>query len=90
MITKEQAYDIIFNLNEQAHELAWDNWVLADEEEDEEIAETLREDASIVQQGHFQELFYDTLDDDVQEDIWHYASTDKTFEEDFLGWFGDE
>lgn len=83
MITKEEAYDIIFNLNEDAHEYTWQLWEDAGDDEE------LREDASFSQQEVFRDGFYD-LDDDVQEDIWHYVANDETFAEDFHAWYGED
>ena len=33
MRTKEEVYDLIFDLNEDAHNAAWDSWIAADEAE---------------------------------------------------------
>ena len=83
MITKDEAYDIIFQINEDAHEYTWQLWEDAGDDEE------LREEASFTQQEAFRDEFY-ILDDDVQEAIWHYVETDVTFETDFLAWYGEE
>lgn len=83
LITKEEAYNIIFEINEEAHEYTWHLWEEAGDDEE------LREDASFQQQEAFRDDFYD-LDDDIQEDIWHYVANDKDFEADFLAWFGED
>lgn len=95
MITREQAYDIIQNLNESAHERSWDTWVEADElsesseESDWELAEEVRERASEEQASYFREEF-DDLDDDTREAILHYVNTDEDFKEEFSMWYGED
>ena len=60
----DEAYSIIEELNETAHNESWDTWIAADElmeseEEDaQEKAEELREDASAEQAEHFRNLYF--------------------------------
>lgn len=80
---KDDAYDIIFGLNEDAHHYTWNLWEEAGEDEG------LREDASLAQQETFRELFYD-LDEETQDDVWHYVNTDEDFATDFNAWYGED
>jgi len=95
MITRDEAYDIIANLNEQAHQSAWDTWIKADslmesdDENDWEVAEELREEASIEQSEYFREEFHD-LEEDTKEAILHYVNTDEDFKEEFSIWYGED
>jgi len=95
MMTKEEAHDIISDLNEQAHSMAWDSWVEADElgesddEEDWGRAEEIREEASYEQAGYFRADF-NNLPQDQQDAIWKYAKDDEDFAEDFKAWYGPE
>ena len=95
MITKEEAYDIISDLNEDAHSATWDTWVEADElgdsddEEDWTRAEEMREDASYEQAGYFRASFQ-ALPQDQQDAIWKFAKEDPNWAEDFKCWYGFE
>ena len=94
-MTKDEAYSIISNLNEEAHSAAWDSWVAADElgdsddEEDWAAAEEMREEASYEQAGYFRASFND-LKQDQQDAIWKFAKEDPEWAEDFKCWYGDE
>lgn len=93
MISIDEAYNIIVGLNETAHELSWDTWVEADEledsndEDDWAKAESMREEASLEQAGHFREEF-DILDEETKDAILHYVATDESFREEFSMWYG--
>ena len=95
MKTLEEAWNLIESLNEEAHGLAWDIWVAADElnesedEDDWTTAEEMREEASIEQAGYFRDLYYD-LDEEDQEAIKVYLKEDDSFREEFSMWFGEE
>ena len=87
MITVDEAWDLINRLNEEAHGLAWDLWIKADEaEEDNDI---LAEEASDAQR----EYFWDILDEEVSEEdmeaIWHYCNTDPEFRDQFEAFYGE-
>lgn len=86
-LTREQAYNIIFECNEVAHEQAWDFWTAANEEEDYELAEEMREDASLEQSQYFREE-YEQLTEEQKEAIQHYCSIDQDFKEEFDMWWG--
>ena len=94
MITRDEAYDIVQNINESAHQRAWDTWVEADNlmESDDEAdwmsAEEIREEASLEQAEYFREE-YDELDDETKEAIMHYVNTDEEFKEEFSMWYGE-
>ena len=83
MISKEEAYDIISNINEEAHNAVWDMWIKADEEDDEELREEASEEQSVVFRG----LFYE-LDEETQYAIKHYSKVDESFRDDFDCWYG--
>jgi hypothetical protein len=89
MISRDEAYEIICDLNEEAHSAAYEDWVAADECEDEDEAEELREDASYQQSIEFREAFQ-TLDPESQEAILHYVKIDADFAEEFNMWWGKE
>jgi len=94
-ITKEEAYDIISDLNEDAHSASWDTWVEADElsesddEEDWTRAEEMRSEASDEQAGYFRAAFH-ALPVDQQNAIWKYAKEDDEWAMDFKCWYGEE
>lgn len=87
MMTRNEAYDLISTLNETAHEQAWESWIAADEEEDYEASEELREDASYEQAGYFRESF-ENLSEEEKEAILHYVKTDEDFADEFRCWYG--
>lgn len=95
MITRDEAYDIIFSINENAHQQAWDTWIEADalmesdNEADWETAEEIQQQASQEQAEYFREEF-DDLDDDTREAILHYVETDEDFKEEFSMWYGED
>jgi len=89
MRTKEEVYDLIFDLNEDAHSEAYDSWVAADEAEDNgedmDVVESMREDASIEQAGYFREMLeqYPGL----LEEATLYAEQDESFAMDWEAWY---
>ena len=68
MNTLDETFDLIEALNEEAHGMAWDTWIEADELEDSDDeddwskAEGKREEASDEQAGYFRDEF-DGLED---------------------------
>jgi hypothetical protein len=88
MLSREDAYEIICDLNEEAHSATYEDWAAADECEDEDEAEELREDASYQQAIEFREAFQ-TLDPESQEAILHYVKVDEDFAEEFNAWWGE-
>lgn len=95
MKTVDEIYQLVVDLNEEAHQLAWDSWEAADEledsdnEDDWERAEDLREDASAEQSMHFRDLYWE-LEPADQEAIKHWLNKDEQFAEEFATWFGQE
>ena len=85
MKTIDECYDIITALNEEAHQMAWDSWIRADEEDDE----SLREDASLEQQEYFIDLF-DDLDEETQAAVFHHCRENDAIRSDFECWYGSE
>lgn len=81
MRSKEEVYDLIFDLNEDAHNQAWDSWIKADEEDDEE----LREEASEEQAGYFREML--EQHPDLLKEAKHYAEQDESFNMDWEAWY---
>jgi hypothetical protein len=95
MKSLEEAWSIIEELNDDAHNQTWDTWIQADElsesedESDWDVAEDLREQASLEQAEYFRELWYE-LDSSDQEDIKHWLNEDDDFKEQFAVYFGEE
>jgi len=91
MLSREEAYNLICELNEEAYTAAYDDWVEADymEDEDPDLAEEMREDASYQQAIEFREAFQ-VLDDNSKESILHYAKVDEDFAQEFNAWWGEE
>lgn len=85
MKTLEQTLNLVEDLNEQAHQEAWDSWMAADEEDDEE----LREEASEEQAMYFRDHFYD-LDDSDRDSVLHWLKHDEDFADQFRDWFGHD
>ena len=90
MKTREEAYEIICDLNEEAHAATYDEWVEADdmEDEDPDMAEEMREDASYQQAHEFREAFQTLMPED-QEAVLHYVKHDEDFAEEFNAWWGE-
>lgn len=95
MITIDEAYNIVVNINEEAHSRSWDTWEEADnlmesdDDADWETAEELKEQASLEQASYFREGF-EELDDDTRDAILHYVNTDEAFKEEFVMWYGED
>jgi len=90
MISREEAYTIICELNEEAHSATYDDWSAADQLEDDgewEEAEDAREDASYQQSIEFREAFQ-SLDEETQQAILHYEKVDEDFAQEFNAWWG--
>ena len=87
MRTRQQIYDIICALNDDAHSYAYSEWTAADEMDEESgEAEDQRCYASEVQREYFIEL-YDQLDQKTKEEIQHYREVDEDFRDDFDCWY---
>lgn len=89
MISRDEAYEIISDLNEEAHSATWDEWEAAEEIEDPAEAEEAREEASELQAYEFREAFQ-VLQPQQQEAILHYVKVDEDFAMEFNAWWGAE
>jgi hypothetical protein len=89
MKTLEEIYDLIQTVNDRAHVEAWDSWMAADAEEDYELAEELREDASALQSDWFR-TFYWQLSDEDREAVVHWLKNDADFAEEFEVWYDSD
>lgn len=81
--TRDEAYGIICDLNEEAHDATYLMWEEAGDDEE------MLEEASYEQAIEFREAFQ-TLDPDSQESILHWVKTDEDFAEEFNSWWGEE
>jgi len=93
MKTLDEAWAIAEGINEEAHGMAWDTWIEADElqdsddENDWELAESKREEASDEQAGYFRDEF-ECLTDEDREAVEHWLAADESFREQFRDWYG--
>ena len=92
MLSRDEAYQLIVELNEDAHAATYDEWVEAEdmEEEDPDQAEEMREEASYNQAVEFRNAFQSTLTSEQQEAILHYTKVDEDFAMEFNGWWREE
>ena len=92
MLSRDEAYEIICDLNEEAHAATYDEWAEADdmEDEDPDQAEEMREEASYNQAVEFRKAFQSTLTPEQQEAILHYTKVEEDFAMEFNGWWGEE
>ena len=81
-MTREEAYNLICELNEEAHMLTYNEWVEADDNED------LLEEASIHQAEQFNDLYNNVISDKDREDIQYWIDNDESFKEEFNAWMG--
>jgi len=83
--------NIIEEMNETAHGVIYDSWLMADdaEENGEENAEELREEASEEQQEVFRSE-YDDLSESDKESIRQWYMRDADFREQFETYYGGE
>jgi hypothetical protein len=93
MLSKEKAYEIICDLNDEAHSATYEDWVAADEAEDEgedmDIVEEMRSDASYQQAHEFREAFQTLMPED-KEAVLYWVKHDEDFAEEFNAWWGEE
>ena len=85
MKTLTETWDLIETMNGTAYDVVYDSWLIADQEDDEE----LREDASAEQQEYFRDEFADLSEDD-KESIRQWYMRDKDFREQFETYYGGE
>lgn len=86
MKTLEEIYELVQDINDRAHGRAWNSWIAADAEEDYELAEELREDASAEQSNWFR-TFYWQLSDEDRDSVVHWLKNDADFAEEFEVWY---
>jgi len=86
MKTLDEVYDIIQNLNEEAHQAAWDDWIASDNEEDDELAEELREEASNIQKSSFRTFYWQLPEEDRRATIY-WIIKNEDFAEEFKDWY---
>jgi hypothetical protein len=79
MMTRDEAYNLICDLNEEAHSATYNEWEEAGDDEG------LLEDASYSQAEEFTRLF-DLLEEDKKSAILHWAENDEDFAEEFNSW----
>jgi hypothetical protein len=95
MKTLEETWAIAEGINEEAHGMAWDTWIEADElqdsedEDDWELAEGKREEASDEQAGYFRDEF-ECLTDEDRAAVEHWLDADESFREQFRDWYGHD
>lgn len=93
MKTLDEAYSIVEALNEEAHSMAWDTWVEADEledsdnEDDWDLAEGKREEASDEQAEYFCDEF-SCLSEEDRRAVEHWLTADESFRDQFRDWYG--
>lgn len=91
----DEAFELLYELNEEAHGLAWDSWIAADEymesedESDWETAEEMRSNASLEQASYFRDLYYE-LEESDKEALIYYAKNNEDFKDEFMCFFGEE
>ncbi len=91
MMTIYQAWDIITDLNDEAYDMAYEAWEKADiaaDNDDDELAEELREEASILQSSHFS-LLFDQCPDEQKNGVMEWKNKDAEFREQLMAYFGE-
>ncbi len=90
MKTLKEAWDLIEQMNDEAHDQSMDAWLAADaarEGDDDNLAEDLSEEASNEQSEYFRELV-ETLNEEQVELIRHWLDNDYAFREQYLTYYG--
>jgi len=80
--SKEQCWDLMEDLNDQAHEETFQMWIDAGEDEE------LRESAGESQQSVFLDLIEEEVSDEQWEAFQHYYKTDEDFKIQYEGYAG--
>lgn len=89
MINLTETYDIVQRMNEEAHNRSWNYWIQAEEEDDYEVSEILREDASEIQSSWFRDE-YKNLTLEERSAIIYWVRHDKDFHDEFKDFFGHQ
>ena len=82
MISREECWTLMEDLNSQAYDATYEQW--SDAGEDEE----LREEAGEAQQSEFLELIEEEVSDKQWEAFQHYYKTDEDFKIQYEGYAG--
>ena len=82
MISREEAWDLMEDLNSQAYDVCYDMWTDAGDDEEQ------RENVGEHQQSEFLELIEEELTDEQWEAFQHYYKTDEDFKVQYEGYAG--
>jgi hypothetical protein len=82
VITKDEAWNLIADLNDEAHGETWDQWEAADGDDE------LCSEASVEQALYFRELL--SNHPGVKEVCILYAEMDEDFRADWEAWYQPE
>ena len=82
MISREECWNLMEELNSQAYDATYEMWTDAGEDEE------LREEAGEAQQSEFLELIEEEVSDEQWEAFQHYYKTDEDFKVQYEGYAG--
>ena len=82
MISREECWNLMEELNSQAYDATYEMWTDAGEDEE------LREEAGETQQSEFLELIEEEVSDEQWEAFQHYYKTDEDFKVQYEGYAG--
>jgi len=82
MISREECWNLMEELNSQAYDATYEMWTDAGEDEE------LREEAGEAQQSEFLALIEDETSDAQWEAFQHYYKTDEDFKIQYEGYAG--
>ena len=82
MISREECWDLMEDLNSQAYDATYEMWTDAGEDEE------LREEAGAAQQSEFLDLIEDELSDEQWKAFQYYYTTDEDFKIQYEGYAG--
>ena len=82
MISREECWNLMEELNSQAYDATYEMWTDAGEDEE------LREEAGASQQSEFLDLIEVDLSDEQWEAFQHYYKTDEDFKVQYEGYAG--
>lgn len=96
MKSLDEMVEIVDNMNEEAHQNAWDSWSYADEmaeyaEDDDDWSnvEDMRENASVEQSEYFRDAYYD-LDEKTKESMKYWVRNNRDFYQMVQVYFGSD
>jgi len=82
MISREECWNLMEDLNSQAYDATYEMWTDAGEDEE------LREEAGEAQQSEFLGLIEEEVSDEQWEAFQHYYKTDEDFKIQYEGYAG--